>query len=195
MKIFLLRIVTAFSFSICFFCSAYASEVFTIDPSHSFVLWHISHFGFSNPTGKWMVNGSLILDEKKPQESKVNVTIQVGDNITGIPKLDEHLRGKDFFDVSRFPIATFSSNNVVLTSKKSAKVFGTLTVHGISKPVILHVKLNKVAISPIDNKKTIGFTANTTIKRSDFGINTYLPGLGNEVRLDIELEGKLKNNQ
>lgn len=191
MKQWLSRLLAFFIFSFGFIIPTYAAETYTLDPLHSYVLWHINHFGFSNPSGKWMANGTLVLDEAKPQDSKINVTIQVGDFITGIPKLDEHLKSKDFFDVAQFPTATFVSNKVVMTGKTTANVFGTLTLHGVSKPVELHVKLNKVGISPITNTKTVGFTATTTIKRSDFGISAYLPGLGDEVKLDIEAEAKL----
>ncbi len=191
MKYFLMRVFALFTLSFAFIFPASATETYTLDPMHSYVLWHINHFGFSNPSGKWLANGTLTLDEAKPQNSKVNVTIQVGDVITGIPKLDEHLKSKEFFDVDQFPTATFVSSKVMTTGKNSAKVFGTLTVHGVSKPVVLNVKLNNVGVSPISNKKTVGFTANTQIKRSDFGMKTYLPGLGDDVKLDIEAEGKI----
>lgn len=170
-----------------------AAETYILDPMHTYVAWHVSHFGFSRPSGKWLAEGTLLLDEQKPQNSKVDVTIKVSDLITGIPKLDEHLKSKDFFDVEQFPTATFVSDKVDVTGKKTATVYGMLTLHGVSKPVVLHVILNKMDISPISNKKTVGFSATAEIKRSDFGMNAYLPGVGNEVKLDIEAEGQLKN--
>jgi polyisoprenoid-binding protein YceI len=167
------------------------TETYTLDPTHSYVLWHINHFGFSNPSGKWMAAGTLSLDEKNPKNSKVNVTINIADIQTGVAKLDEHLKDKDFFDVAQFPTATFISDTVTPTGKSSAKVHGILTVHGISKPVILDVILNKLGQSPITNKKTAGFTASTEIKRTDFGIDKYTPGLGDEVKINIEAEATL----
>lgn len=167
---------------------AVAAETFTLDPTHSYVQWTISHFNFSNPSGKWMADGTLTLDEKKPQDSKVSVTIPVANVITGIPKLDEHLKSSDFFDAAKYPTATFVSDKVKLEGKDRAKVYGTLTLHGVSKPVMLDVKLNKLAMSPVSNKKTAGFSATAKLKRSDFGISAYLPGLGDEVKLNIEVE-------
>src|SRR5947207_2270779 len=79
---------------------------YNIDPSHTSVLFHINHFGFSNPSGKWFANGTLVLDEKSPQNSKVNVNIDVASVDTGIPKLDEHLKSAEFFDVTKYPKAT-----------------------------------------------------------------------------------------
>ncbi len=165
-----------------------AADTYVLDPGHTFVLWHINHFGFSNPTGKWMANGTLILDEKDPKNSKVDVLIPLANLTTGIPKLDTHLNSKDFFDVTTYPSAKFVSNKVEVTGQ-TAKVYGTLTLHGVSKPVVLDVTLNKIGISPITNKKTAGFSAKTQVKRSDFGINKYLPGLGDDVTIEIEAEG------
>ena len=165
-----------------------AVETYIIDPHHSYVLWHINHFGFSNPSGKWMAEGTLVLEESKPQNSKVNVTIHVADVITGIPELDKHLNSKLFFDTEHCPTATFISNKVNLTGKKTAKVSGVLTVHGISKPIILNVTLNKMGENPITNKMSAGFSANTQLKRSEFDIKTLLPGLGDDVKINIELE-------
>lgn len=168
--------------------SAQAADTYTLDPGHTYVLWHINHFGFSNPSGKWFANGTVILDETKPDNSKVDVTIQTASIDTGIPKLDEHLKSADFLDVKQYPTATFVSDKVQMTGKESAKVFGTLTLHGVAKPVVLNVKLNKLGLSPISNKKTAGFTATTQLKRSDFNIKAYLPGLGDDVKIDIEAE-------
>lgn len=188
MKKILLKL---FLITVFFSSSVFAAETYTLDPEHTYVLWHISHFGFSNPSGKWMANGTLVLDEQKPQNSKLNATIQVADISTGIPKLDEHLKSADFFDVAKYPTATFVSDKIILVGTKIAKVHGILTVHGVSKPETLIVKLNKMGTSPITQKKTAGFTAMTKIKRSDFGIDKYLPGLGNDVLINIEAEGAL----
>jgi len=184
-----------FLFILCLFFTlpVFAAETYLIDPSHSSVLWHVNHFGFSNPSGKWMVgSGTLLLDETKPADSQVEVTIQVADIVTGIPKLDEHLKSKDFFDVATFPTAIFKSNKIDMIGKNKAKVHGILTVHGISKPITLAVTLNKIGVSPITGKKTVGFTATTQFKRSLLGINKYLPGLGDDVKIDIEAEANLK---
>jgi len=184
MKKIIFMIGVLFSFAL----PVQAAETYTLDPMHTYVLWHVNHFGFSNPSGKWMATGTLVLDEAKPQNSKVNVTIQIANMITGIPQLDEHLKGKVFFDVAQYPIATFVSDKIKITGKKSAQVKGMLTLHGVTKPVILAVTLNKIGVSPISNKKTVGFTAKTNLKRSDFDITTLLPGLSDEVKIDIEAE-------
>ena len=173
---------------------AQAAETFTLDPKHTYVLWNIQHFGFSTQTGKWYIDhGTLTLDKDNPKNSKVNVTIKVGDVATGLQELDNHLKGKLFFDVDHFPTATFVSNRVDVINKNTAKVMGTLTLHGASKPVVLDVTLNKVGTSPVTDKMTVGFSASTTLKRSDFGINALLPGLADEVKINIEAESYKPN--
>lgn len=166
----------------------HATETYILDPQHTYVLWHANHFGFSSPSGKWYANGKLILDETKPQNSKVDVTIQTANMDTGIKDLDDHLKGDLFFDVKKFPTATFVSNRVNVIGHNMANVYGVLTLHGISKPIMLAVRLNKIGDNFITNKKTAGFSATTKLKRSDFGITTLLPGVGDEVNINIEAE-------
>lgn len=164
------------------------AEVFTLDNNHTYVSWNIKHLDFSTQTGKWYASGQLILDEEHPEQSKVEVNVNIADLITGLPELDKHLKSQSFFDVAQFPKATFVSNKVHVTGKNTADVSGTLTLHGISKPVVLHVIFNKSGINPITNKMTVGFSATATMKRSEFGINTLLPALGDEVELNIGAE-------
>lgn len=166
----------------------HAAEKWTLDNQHSYVLWRIKHLGFSTQSGKWYVNGFVILDKEKPQNSKVEATIDVAKFITGIPELDKHLQGQLFFDVKRYPTAIFVSDKVEMTGKNSANVHGILTVRGVSKPITLAVTLNKVGKNPINDRMTAGFVATTELKRSDFGIKTLLPDLGDDVSIEIGAE-------
>jgi len=192
MKNIFIRLLTLFVILLYLPLTAIAAEEnYTLDSSHSYVEWHINHFGFSNPSGKWLTEGTLTLDEKKPENSKVNVTIHVADLVTGIPKLDEHLKTADFFDILKYPTATFVSQKIIKTGKNTAKVIGILTLHGISKSLTLNVTLNKIAESPITHKKTVGFSASTVMKRSEFGINRYIPNIGDDVKIHIEAEAFL----
>ncbi|KTD36139.1 polyprenyl-pyrophosphate binding protein [Legionella nautarum] len=165
-----------------------AVETLTLDPQHSYVLWEIEHLGFSTQVGKWYVTGTVTLDQDQPQNSKVEATIKVSNVITGIPELDKHLQGPLFFDTAKYPTATFVSNKVDVLSKTKAKVEGMLTLRGVTKPVTLNVTLNKVGKSPITDKMTVGFTATTTLKRSDFGMKTLIPDVGDEVKIQIGAE-------
>jgi polyisoprenoid-binding protein YceI len=169
--------------------AANAAETYKFDPNHTTVNWSANHFGFSNPSGKFTaVDGSLTLDEKNPQKSAVEVTIKIESLNTGLPKFDKHLKSVDFFDAEKFPTAKFVSTSVTLVGKKSAKVKGDLTLHGVTKPVTLEVKLNKIGVNPLSQKQTAGFSATTIIKRSDFGIDYAIPGVADEIKLNIEAE-------
>lgn len=166
----------------------YAADKFILDNQHSYVLWEIEHLGFSKQVGKWYVDGFVILDKEHPDKSKVEATVNIANLVTGLPELDKHLKAEQFFNVKEFPKATFISNKVDVLTDNTAKVTGILTMHGIEKPITLMVTLNKVGKNPISNKNEVGFTATTTLKRSDFGMNAYLPNLGDEVTIQIGAE-------
>lgn len=185
-----MRMIVVFTCLLSFSTTVCAVDTFILDDQHSYVLWRIRHMGFSTQSGKWYAKGTIVLDKKNPQASQVGVTINMADMVTGLPDLDAHLKGSSFFDVARFPTATFVSRKVMMRDQHTATVLGILTLHGVSKPVALTMTLNKEGINPISNKLTVGFSGHTQIKRSDFGITAYLPALGDEVTLDIEAEGK-----
>jgi len=177
--------------ALAFALPAQAAENYIFDPAHTNIDWRINHFGFSNPSGKFArVEGVLSLDETKPENSKVSATITIANLVTGIDKLDEHLKSPDFFDAAQFPTATFKSDKVEVGANNTAKVYGTLILHGISKPVVLDVKLNKIGENMM-HRKTAGFSMTTTLKRSDFGMDKYLPMLGDDVTIDIESEANV----
>ena len=101
-----------------------ALEQYILDPNHTYVLWHANHFGFSNPSGKWIVKGTIAFDKANIANSKVDAVIIVSDMITGLPELDKHLKGKLFFDTARFPVATFVSTKIVAPNNTLSKVEG-----------------------------------------------------------------------
>lgn len=172
---------------------AFAADTFTFDTSHTNITWRANHFGFSNPDGKFVgATGTLVLDETAPANSKVEVSIPTTGLVTGLPLLDEHLKSVDFLDVAQYPTATFVSNKVNVTGKDTATVSGTLTLHGVAKPVVLDVHLNKIGENPMNHLKTAGFSATTTIKRSEFGISAYVPNVSDEIVFSIEVEANVQ---
>jgi polyisoprenoid-binding protein YceI len=172
---------------------AHADE-YEIDGTHTHVGFTISHLGFSETYGVFKnVSGTLTLDEAKPAASKIDVTIQTASLDTANDARDEHVKGKDFLDVAKYPTMTFKSTKVVVTGKDTATVTGNLTLHGVTKPVGLIVKLNKAGPSPMDKTRQVaGFSAIGKLKRSDFGITTYVPAIGDEVTLAISTEAVRK---
>lgn len=173
--------------------AAQAAETYNFDPTHTNINWNANHFGFSNPSGRFgLKEGSITIDDAAPANSTVNVTIDVNGLVTGIPKFDEHLKSADFLDTAKFPEATFKSTKVEPGADNTAKVTGDLTLHGVTKPVVLDVKLNKQGENPMTKIKSVGFSGKTVIKRSEFGIDKYVPNVSDEVTIAIEAEAGLK---
>ncbi|MGQ3891359.1 YceI family protein [Legionella sp. CNM-4043-24] len=182
------RFLLAAVFTLSAILPAQAAEKLILDDQHSYVLWHINHLGFTTQSGKWYVKGFVLLDKDHPQNSKVEATIDLNNFVTGLPELDKHLKSPLFFDTAKYPTATFISSKVDVINDHSARVEGSLTLHGITKPVTLDVTLNKTGKNPITDKMTVGFSAKTELKRSDFGMKALLPNLGDEVTIEIGAE-------
>lgn len=166
---------------------------YAADPGHTQVVWEVDHFGFSKYAGIFGdVTGTLVIDPANPAASKVDVTIPVAKVTTASAGLTGHLlrAGKDggkpdFFGPAPAD-AKFVSTKVVLDDDgDEAKVTGILTLNGVEKPVTLDVDFHGAGTNPYNKKATIGFSAETTIKRSDFGIAFGIPAVSDTVELEI----------
>lgn len=176
--------------------TALARDIYSLDPAHTNITWHANHFGFSTPSGKFTrSNGTINFDAKSPQNSSVEITIDTNSIETGDAKFNEHLRGPDFLDTANFPEAKFISNKILLTGNNSAKISGDLTLHGITKVVTLEVRMNKLGNNPFTQKKTMGISAATVIKRSDFDIKFGIPGISDNVKIAIEAEAIISGEE
>ncbi|MBB4630642.1 YceI family protein [Sphingosinicella soli] len=158
---------------------------YTVDTDHTQVAWSLDHLGFNVYYGIFGgTTGTLTLDPAKPQSAVVSLTIPIDQVATTSEKLNEHLKSADFFDTAKFPNATFKSTSVVVTGL-SAKITGDLTIKGITKPVVLDARFSGAGPNPMSKIETVGFEAQTSIKRSDYGITYALPVLGDEITLNI----------
>ncbi len=167
---------------------------YRLDPDHAKITWSLSHLGFSTYYGQITdVTGDAYLDPK--DSAKIRLKVVIGtDSITGVnPKLDAHLKAPDFFDTAKFPSATFAATSVEATSPTTARVTGDLTLRGITKSIAFDATFNQAGIHPVDKTYTVGFDGRAVLKRSDFGIDAYLPMLGDEVVLRLEGEFKAMN--
>jgi polyisoprenoid-binding protein YceI len=159
---------------------------YAVDPGHTQVGWRVSHMGFSNYAGGFSdVSGSLTLDPKNPAASKLSVKIPVASVTTTSAKLTDELKGDQWLDAGKYPTMTFVSTKVAPAGKDHAKVTGDLTLHGVTKPVTLDVTLVGAGVNPLSKKYTVGFEATGTLKRSEFGVKTYVPLIGDELHLTI----------
>jgi polyisoprenoid-binding protein YceI len=160
------------------------------DKAHSEVGFSVLHLGLSNVRGHFgNIGGAIVLDESDITRSTVNVNIDASTVDTGVGPRDADLKGPNFFDVAQFPTATFVSTGV----KKSGSgltVSGNLTLHGVTKPVILQVEGPTGPVPGMDKKPHSGFAATATISRTAFGIATKFPTtvVGDEVKLTIDLD-------
>lgn len=163
------------------------------DPGHSLIGWEVNHFGFNDYFGIFGdVAGTLIIDPANPNAAKVDVTIPVAKVTTASAGLTSHLlrAGKDggkpdFFGPAPAD-ARFVSTKVV-ASGMTAKITGNLTLNGVTKEVVLDAEFTGAGANPFNKKETIGFEAETEIKRSDFGIAYGIPVVSDEVELDISV--------
>ncbi len=173
------------------------AATYTIDTDHSTAGFKIRHL-FSYVRGVFnQFEGSVDYDPAKPETWKTTAVIQAASIDTRVAKRDAHLRSKDFFDVTQFPTITFASDKVTDATATGAKLHGTLTLHGVAKPVVLDVAIHGVGKDPWGNVRA-GFTATTTINRKDFGLtwNTAVETgqllVGDEVEITLEVEGLQK---
>jgi polyisoprenoid-binding protein YceI len=184
------RILLAAALGLAFAGTASAAALtYKIDPNHTDVVASWSHFGFSNPIAHFgKVDGSITYDPAKPAASKVEVTIPLDGLDSHVGNFDEHLKSADFFDAAKFPTITFKSTKVEAAGDKKLKVTGDLTVHGVTKPAVLDVNINKIGEQPMAKRAAAGFDASTTLKRSDFGIGKYVPNVSDEIKIHITTE-------
>jgi polyisoprenoid-binding protein YceI len=169
-----------------------APVTYQLDPSHTMVLFSWNHFGYSNPTADLgLGEGTLVFDEQHPANSSVEVTLPLARLDTHVPALDEHLKKPDFLDAGTYPVVTFKSTQVQPLGGNKFKVTGNLTVHGVTRPVVLDATLNKVGPHPMSKAQSIGFDATASIKRSDFGVGAYVPSVSDEIAIRITTEGSV----
>jgi polyisoprenoid-binding protein YceI len=173
--------------------SAQAAPVtYKLDPGHTMVLFSWNHFGYSNPTANLgLGEGTLVFDEQHPAQSRVEVTLPLAQLDTHVPDLDKHLKKADFFDADKYPVVTFKSTAVQALGDHKFKVTGNLTVHGVTRPVVLDATLNKVGPHPMTKAPSIGFDATAILKRSDFGVGAYVPSVSDEITIRITTEGSV----
>jgi polyisoprenoid-binding protein YceI len=167
---------------------------YKVESYHTQVGFSLSHFGFTNYSGLFSgATGSLRLDPAHLGATQIEVSIPVQSIETTVPALTDELKGDKWFDATKFPQATFTSTNVTVAKNGEATIAGNLTLHGVTKPIVLHAHLMGAGVNPLDKMYTVGFQASGTIKRSDFGVSLYAPALGDEVKLSIaaafELQG------
>ncbi len=173
-----------------------APEHYTLDPTHTYPNFTVEHWGLSMMHGRFDKTAGKFTFDRAAKTGSAELTIETasvttGDNVRGNrPRSrDEHLRQADFFNSAEFPAITFKSTKVNFGAELPASVEGNLTLSGVTKPVTLTFERFKCGKNPFNQKDRCGGNAVTKIKRSDFGMKTAIPAVGDEIAMNIEFEG------
>lgn len=159
---------------------------YAVEPAHTQIVFKINHMGFTNYYGNFSgATGSLRLDPKTAAVDSLKVTVPVGSISTTSPKLVQELKGADWFDEAKYPTMSFRSHHVTVTSPGHALVEGELTLHGVTRPLTLDARFIGSGPNPMSKTYTVGFEVSGHIKRSDFGVNKYVPLVSDDVELMI----------
>lgn len=165
---------------------AVRTGTYSVEPNHTRVQFTVSHMGFTDWYGDFTgISGSLTLDPAHVAAAKVDIRIPVASISTTNAKLDGELKSADWFDADRYPAIHFVSTHVTPVGANRAVIAGNLTFHGVTRPIALRATFNGAGVNPLDKAYTVGFNATATLRRSDFGVKTYIPMIGDETTLRI----------
>ncbi|MFB9068361.1 YceI family protein [Pseudofulvimonas gallinarii] len=165
------------------------AETYEIDTRHTQVHFTYSHMGLSNITGRFAdATGTIVYDPADPSSASIEISVPIASVSTGVTAMDDHFKRDDLFDEARFPTATFKSTSVQAAGEGKLKLTGDLTIHGVTREASFDVTVNGMMEHPMRKVPAAGFDAVGTIKRSDFGVDKYLGGIPDEVRINVTIE-------
>lgn len=168
-----------------------APVTYTLDPNHTFPSFEADHFGgLSVWRGKFDTTSGKVVYDKDAKSGSIDVTVEMSSIDFGMPKLNEHAKSAEIFDAAKYPTATYSGKFTKFNGATPTEAQGTLTMHGVTKPVNLVIDSFMCKQNPVSKKEVCGADATATFNRSDFGVNygeKY--GFKQEVKLQIQVEG------
>ncbi len=168
---------------------------YRLDTSHANIVFGVSHLGFSMYIGRFnRFDATLDFKSEDVTKSTLEVTVHTASVDVNNSELEAKLIDKDFFDIKAFPEAKFVATSIVKTAADKGKITGNLTLKGVTKPVVLDAIFNGHGANPYSGGKVLGFSASGSFKRSDFGMESYVPAVGDEVDLTIEVEFSKENS-
>ena len=171
---------------------AFAAPVtYVLDPAHTYPSFEADHMGgLSVWRGKFTATSGKVVYDKAAKSGTIDVTVDMSSVDFGMPKLNEHAKSAEIFDAAKFPTATYSGKFTKFNDSGPAEAEGTLTLHGVTKPVTLKINSFLCKPNPMNKKEVCGADASATFNRSDFGVSfgdKY--GFKQEVKLQIQVEG------
>ena len=174
--------------SAAFALPAIAADSYTVDPGHTYPSFEINHLGFSTMRGTFDATSGKITLDVAAKSGSIEITIDATSIDTGHGKRDEHLKSDEFFNVAKFPTLTYKASKLKFNGDKLSGADGDLTLLGVTRPVSLTVTAFNCGAHPMTKKPVCGANATAVIKRSDFGLTAYVPAVGDEVKISIEVE-------
>ncbi|WP_310119455.1 YceI family protein [Paraburkholderia terricola] len=168
-----------------------AADTYQLDPTHTYPSFEADHFGgLSVWRGKFAKSSGTVTLDRTAKTGTVEVTVDPASVQTGNGKLDEHLQGSDFFDVAKFPSATYKGTDIKFDGDKPVEVVGSLTMHGVTKPLNLKIESFKCMPHPMLKREVCGVEASGHFSRADYGIDSGVKyGFNMDTKLHIQAEG------
>lgn len=164
------------------------AERYSIDPTHTSPQFAVDHLGFSVQRGRFdRSSGTLDLD-LEAKTGKVQVTIEAASLSSGDAKRDQRLKGSSFFDVETYPVIEFSSTSFEWSGEYPTEIRGELSLRGVIRPVVLNISRFKCGFHLFNLARACGADAHLTIKRSDYGMDSWLSSIGNDVDITLQVE-------
>lgn len=162
---------------------------YQIDKQHTSLLFKVNHMGMSTLVGRFNnVDASLEFNPTHMENARLSAVITISSVDVNNRDLEETLRGSSWFDADKYPQALFKTTSVELVSESRAKFSGNLTLHGVTAPVVLDVVFNGGGENMLTGRYTVGFTAVTSFKRSQFGMDYLVPAVGDDVNIEVFAE-------
>ncbi|WP_439155771.1 YceI family protein [Yoonia sp.] len=166
-----------------------STKNYTLDPSHSQIVFSYDHLGYSTTYGMFSgFEGTINFDQQNPAASSVNVSFPVRSMLTGWEGRFEHFMSDDFFGATADELVTFTSTGIEVTGENTALITGDLSLNGTTKSVVLDATLNQAGEHPMEGKQWAGFNATTTLLRSDYNVGAFAPFVSDEVEVMISIE-------
>ncbi len=165
------------------------SGTYKVEATHRYITFSYSHMGYSNPWLRWRDwDATLEWNAENPGDSSISVVIDAASADSGVDEFDGHLKSDRFFDTESHPEITFVSTELTVTGDKAGTMTGDLTIMDVTKPVTLDVVFNNAGFSERDGIYKLGFSAKTSVNRSDFGLDYAVPYVSDKVDITIEAE-------
>lgn len=177
--------------ALAFTSPAFAAETYRFDAVHSQVQFRVDHLGFSESEGEFHdLRGDFRFDRDDWAKSSCDVTIGIASLDLDDDAWNRKMLERDWFDVAQFPEMRYRCLKVERIDEHHGRIDGELTLRGVTRPVVLDLRFNRAAIHKYSLKYTAGFMATTTIRRSDFGMVKYLPEIGDDIHIRLDIEGQ-----